>query len=175
MANWRPLADTLGFTKSDFKKALSEFRTLPRTHFLFDENVQTNVIRAIRAYGMRVDYVRELGYRRRSDHEVLALAWKRKQMLVTYDRDFWDDERFPFGSFAGVLQLPDIGKNLDFFWRILTGPVRLFSRGHDLWFNTKIRVGEGSRITVKTWEPDLGKIVTSHYWMQPRGKLLIWK
>jgi hypothetical protein len=173
MANWRPLAES--YTKSDFKKALGELRRLPRTSFLFDENVQTNVIRAIRAYGMRVDTARELGYRRRSDQEVLALAWKRKQMLVTYDRDFWDDKRFPFGSFAGVLQLPDIGKNLDFFWGILTGPVRLFSRGHDLWFNTKIRAGEGGRIIVKTWERDLGKIVTSQYWMQPRGKLLIWE
>jgi len=46
-------------------------------------------------------------------------------MLVRYDRDFWDDDRFPFGSCAGVLQLPDIGKNLNFFWSILTGPVRL--------------------------------------------------
>jgi hypothetical protein len=172
MANWRPLAERYG--KSDSKKALSEFRRLPRTSFLFDENVQTNVIRAIRAYGMRVDTVRELGYKRRSDQEVLALAWKRKQMLVTYDRDFWDDERFPFGSFAGVLQLPDIGKNLNFFWSILTGSVRLFSRGHDLWFNTKIRAGESGRITVKTWERDIGRIVISHYWMQPRGKLLIW-
>lgn len=174
MANWRPLAESFAYTKSDFKKALSEFRRLPQTNFLFDENVQTNVVRAIRTYGMRVDTVRELGYRRRSDQEVLALAWKRKQMLVTYDRDFWDDERFPFGSCAGILQLPDIGKNLNFFWLILTGPIRLFSRGHDLWFNTKIRVGEGGRITVKTWERDPGKIVTSRYWMQPRGKLLVW-
>jgi hypothetical protein len=173
MANWRPLAER--YTKSDSKKALSEFRRLPRTSFLFDENVQTNVIRAIRAYGMRIDTVRELGYRHRSDQEILALAWKRKQMLVTYDRDFWDDDRFPFGPCAGVLQLPDIGKNLNFFWNILTGPVRLFSRGHDLWFNTKIRVGEGGRITVKTWERDLGRVVTSQYWMQsPRGKLLVW-
>ena len=173
MANWRPLAESL--TKADRQKALSEFRRLPQTSFLFDENVQTNVISAIRAYGLRVDTIRELDYRRRADEEVLALAWKRKQMLVTYDRDFWDDERFPFGSFSGTLQLPDIGKNLNFFWRILTGPVRLFSRGHDLWFNTKIRVGEGSRITVKCWDRDVGKIVTSHYWLQPCGKLLIWQ
>ena len=61
MANWRPLAER--YTKSDSKKALSELRRLPRTSFLFDENVQTNVIRAIRAYGMRVDTVRELGYK----------------------------------------------------------------------------------------------------------------
>jgi hypothetical protein len=175
MANWRPVRESLGYSRSDFEKALSEFRKAPRTSFLFDENLQTNVIRAIRAYGMRVDTVRELGYRHRSDEEILALAWKRKQMLVTYDRDFWDDERFPFGSFAGVLQLPDIGRNLNFFWRILTEPVRLFSLGHDLWFNTKIRVGEGGRITIKTWERDFGRIVTSHYWMQPRGKLLIWE
>jgi hypothetical protein len=120
MANWRPVAES--YSKTDHKKTLSEFRTLPRTTFLFDENVQTNVIRAIRAYGLRVDSVRELGYRRRSDQEVLAFAWKRKQMLVTYDRDFWDDERFPVSSCAGIMQLPDIGKNLNFFWLILTGP-----------------------------------------------------
>jgi hypothetical protein len=172
MANWRPVA--AGYTKSDSKKALSEFRRLPQTSFLFDENVQTNVIRAVRAYGMRVDTVRELGRKSRSDQEVFALAWKRKQMLVTYDRDFWDDTRFPLGLCAGVLQLPDIGQNLSFFWLFLTGPVRLFSRGRDLWFNTKIRIGEGSRITVKTWDRYPGRIVASRYWLQPRGKLLVW-
>ena len=170
MANWRPLAHA----KSDSRQALSELRRLPQTRFLLDEDVQDNVVRAIRAYGMRVDSIRELGYRGRSDEEVLALAWKRKQMLVTYDRDFWDDRRFPFGSFAGVVQVPDMGRSLDFFWRILTGPMRLFMRGHELWFNTKIRVGEGCTIMVKTWDQSPGKITVSRYWLQPRGGLLIW-
>ena len=44
-------------------------------------------------------------------------------MLVTYDRDFWDDNQFPIRSCAGILRLPDIGHDLDFFWSIVTGPL----------------------------------------------------
>jgi len=44
----------------------------------------------------------------RSDEDIFAVARKRRQMLVTDDRDFWDDRQFPLRSCAGILRLPDI-------------------------------------------------------------------
>jgi hypothetical protein len=108
MANWRSIREVLVESKLQRRASLSWFRKLPRTSFLFDENVQTDVVRAIRASGMRIDSVREVGLARTSDEDLFAIAWGRRQMLVTYDRDF-------------ILRIPDIGHDLDFFWSIVRG------------------------------------------------------
>jgi hypothetical protein len=171
---WRPINDALGMSKSERRVSASWVRRLPRTNFLFDENMQANVVRAIRASGMRIDAAREIGLGGRSDDDIFAVAWNRRQMIGTRDRDFWDDDQFPLRSCAGVLQLPDIGCDLGFFWSIVKGPLRIFARGRDLSFHTKIRVTRERMMIVKTWQHEDGSIATSWYWLRPNGSILIW-
>jgi predicted nuclease of predicted toxin-antitoxin system len=174
VANWRPVREAFGQSKTEWRKSATWYRRLPKTSFLFDENVQSNVVRAIRTSGIRVDAVRELGLRGRSDEDVFAVAWSRNQMLVTYDGDFWDDKKFPLQSCAGVLRLPDIGHDLDFFWSIVRGPLRIFARGRDLWFHTKILVSKERRMTLKTWDREAGTVGTTLYWLRPNGSILVY-
>jgi predicted nuclease of predicted toxin-antitoxin system len=174
MANWRPINDALGMSRSKRRARAGWFRRLPRTSFLFVEDMQANVVRAIRASGMRIDTVPEIGLRGHSDDDVFAAGWRRQQMVVTRDRDFWDDDRHPLRSCAGTLRLPDISRDLRFFWSIVTGPLRIFARGRDLWFHTKIRVISERMIVVKMWDRETGAIRTTRYWLRPNGSILVW-
>jgi predicted nuclease of predicted toxin-antitoxin system len=47
---------------------------------------------------MRTDAVREIGLGGRSDDDIFAVAWNRRQMVVSRDRDFWDDDQIPIRS-----------------------------------------------------------------------------
>ena len=168
MGQWKPIREVVRLSP-DAKSERSWLRRLPMTHFLFDENIEDNVVRATRAAGFDLVTVSEAGLKGRSDEDIFSTAWRQKRMIVTYDDDFSDDARFPLNRCPGVLQIPNVGRNLAFFWSIVMGPLRLVSRGHDLWFRTKIKVNAQGQMTVRNWDKDVGSVIISRYWMKKDG------
>jgi len=175
MGKWKPIREALALSRDDIRTERSWLRQLQKTRFLFDENIEDNVARATRAAGFDFVTIREAGLAGHSDDDIYKFAWRQKRMIVTYDKDFSDDAAFPLNRCPGVLHIPNISRDLSFFWSMIMGPLRVFSRGRDLWFRTKIHVNAQRQMTVRTWDKERGVVTVSKYWMKKDGSILMWE
>ena len=66
-----------------------------KTRFLIDESLGEGVARVLRELGWNVVFGPDVGLKRHSDEDVFAYAWREQRVLLTHDRDFLDDRRFP--------------------------------------------------------------------------------
>ncbi|MDI6823433.1 MAG: DUF5615 family PIN-like protein [Bacillota bacterium] len=79
------------------------FRKRPR--FLADENVWPEIVDLVRSKGVNIKPVRELGLKHRDDAEVLRAAQGERRLLLTFDKRFWDDRKYPLRDTAGIVVL----------------------------------------------------------------------
>jgi predicted nuclease of predicted toxin-antitoxin system len=63
-----------------------------------DANFPRGLVERLRNRGIEVQTAQELGIHRLPDEQILQEAAKRGLYLITLDRDFWSDERFPLRS-----------------------------------------------------------------------------
>jgi len=143
-----------------------------RLRFYADANVPEPIVVEFRAAGLSVLSARERGYARRSDQDLCQEARQHDRVLLTMDRDFWDDKKHPLQNSPGIIFLdlpPDqFGKAVDGLARFYF----LFAKYYplDWWDNMKARVSEyGFSIRMRTWE---GKVSEEEYRLAESGKLL---
>jgi predicted nuclease of predicted toxin-antitoxin system len=80
--------------------------TPQKLRLLADANFRARLVEALRKRGVEVRTSQELNIHRLSDEEILLEAKNRGLVLITLDRDFWSDSRFPLQS-AGRLIFVD--------------------------------------------------------------------
>ena len=77
-----------------------------QTKFFVDESLGPEVTAFLREKKLNVKDVFEEGLVGRPDEDVMAFAWRTQRILLTHDRDFLDDHRFPEHRNPGVIVLP---------------------------------------------------------------------
>jgi predicted nuclease of predicted toxin-antitoxin system len=77
-----------------------------KLRLLADANFPLGLVEALRKRSIEVRTAQELNIHRLSDKEILQEARNRGLVLITLDRDFWSDDRFPLQS-AGRLIFVD--------------------------------------------------------------------
>lgn len=77
-----------------------------KARFLVDESLGEAVARILREQGWNAVFARDVELGGHSDEDVLAFAWKDDRVLLTHDRDFLDDRRFPPHRNPGIIILP---------------------------------------------------------------------
>lgn len=97
---WKRLSAVSRTQEADFNK----FRKKAR--FLVDESLGEGVMRLLRELGWNTEFGPDVGLAGHSDEDVLAYAWREKRVLLTHDRDFLDDRRFPPHRNPGVVVFP---------------------------------------------------------------------
>jgi predicted nuclease of predicted toxin-antitoxin system len=68
-----------------------------------DANVPREIIAELRRAGIPVVAASEEGLAKRSDEEILAWTKRIGRVLLTLDRDFWDDRKFPLRKSPGII------------------------------------------------------------------------
>lgn len=107
--SWREIPDE---PKETVKSFVDRFRKKAR--FLVDESLGREVATVLNDRKWNVKFVDEAGLCGRSDEDVMAFAWRDDRILLTHDRDFLDDRRFPPYRNPGVVILPGAdGKEAD--------------------------------------------------------------
>jgi predicted nuclease of predicted toxin-antitoxin system len=102
----------LGLTTTGSKRlpvtaeARTNWLTAKQSKFFVDENRGREVTAFLREKKLNVRDVFEEGLVGRSDEDVMAFAWRTRCILLTHDRDFLDDSRFPEDRNPGVIVLP---------------------------------------------------------------------
>src|SRR5215813_9419803 len=96
---WQPI-DISNQEAHDFMKVFPK-----ASRFLVDENLGPELAPALRSLGYNATDIYTLKLNGRSDEEVFAAAWRERRILLTQDRDFLDDRRFPPNRNAGIVVL----------------------------------------------------------------------
>jgi predicted nuclease of predicted toxin-antitoxin system len=94
----------LHIDKNDAEEWAHEYKKKAR--FIVDESLGLEVARVIRDEGWNAVSVDEVGLVGHPDEDVLAYAWRDDRILLTHDRDFLDDHRFPPHRNPGLIVLP---------------------------------------------------------------------
>ncbi len=139
---------------------------------LADANIPKPLIDELRAAGVRVESVTEMGLGRHPDENVSQLSKRSKSILLTMDRDFWDDRQHPFQNcpeFIFVDVSPDRAElavdGLARFYALFTKFYPL-----DWWREMKARIFErGFSVKMRTWA---GKTAVDTFKLTDEGKLL---
>jgi hypothetical protein len=166
---WKPL-------ESFSKKEISEFehRFRKKARFLVDENVDVGVSDAINELGWNSVTVGEVGLIGHSDEGVFAFAWNEDRMILTHDKDFLDNQRFPFHRNPGLFVLPGEQGQGDYRDRavalilLYVAPYQDIYRGIKGWFS------EDMVWTSTHFNRQQGRHIRSKLRLDKSGKALQW-
>jgi hypothetical protein len=137
-----------------------------------DMNVPEPLIKELRAAGLVLHLARGKGSPGRPDENIYQEARRRGLVLLTMDRDFWQDREHPLQTTAGIIFVdasPDEpAKAADGLGRFYA----LFAKHYplDWWKGTKARVYDhGFVIRSHTWQ---GRVSEDEFQLTESGKLL---
>ena len=105
---WEKIEQPSKRETTKFKRAFAR-----RARFLIDEDLPEALAGALNRRGWNVRTVEDLGLKGRSDEEILAAALREDRMLLTQDRDFLDERRFPRHRNPGLVVLPGGSGNIE--------------------------------------------------------------
>jgi len=131
-------------------------RTKPKALKLCaDANVPRRFVEELRAVKIPVCTASEEGLNGRADSDILAWAKRRRRVLVTLDRHFWDDKAFPLQEVPGVIWLDVVSGSVEDALAAFGLVYGIFGRSYSLdwWGGTKVRSTTRSFILkMRNWE-----------------------
>ena len=95
-----------------------------------------------------------------------------RQIMLTQNRGFLDDRRFPLQRHAGVVVL--VGEVDEPLIKSLMSTLSLVEEGRELWEGAKVVVNDNGRISVTSLDHKTSARHTSHYKLRVAGPPLIW-
>jgi predicted nuclease of predicted toxin-antitoxin system len=134
-----------------------------KARFLVDENLGTTVADILRALGWNARAADEVGLRGHSDEDVFAYAWRQSRIIVTQDRGYLNDRRFPPHRNPGLVILPNGSPNGEVFGRTMRAALDLVGPLAKLWVGSKIVVSEDGTISITSRNHDTGVMETDRY------------
>jgi predicted nuclease of predicted toxin-antitoxin system len=121
-------------------EAEESWRAAKKTKFFVDESLGPEVTAFLREKGLNVKDVFEEGLSGRSDEDVFAYAWRTQRVLLSQDRDFLDDQRFPENRNPGVIVLPGGGGDQVAMGHGIHRVLSVFAKDPEAWRHKKIAV-----------------------------------
>jgi predicted nuclease of predicted toxin-antitoxin system len=144
-----------------------------KARFLVDESLGIEAARVIRDLGWNTEFVCDIGLGGHSDEDVMAYAWREKRILLTHDKDFLDDRRFPPHRNAGVIVLPGANGGTEVLDRELARILITIGQHGDAYRGCKVCVWNDGTWSIRYQHSPSGQ---NGAWMLkfgPRGE--IWK
>jgi len=140
---------------------------------LADAQIPGPVVAEIMGAKIAIEVIPETA-RNCSDADVLVLAQKRGRVLLTLDRDFWDDRKHPLQKVkTGIIYVAESPEQHERILRAFGFVYGCFAKSYplDWWNSMKVRATVGEfEIKMRTWQ---GKI--ARYRMRLRRGYLVAK
>lgn len=137
-----------------------------------DANITKPLMDELCAAGLVIESVTELSLGTHPDKNILQRARKLGQVLLTMDRDFWDDRKHPLQKSPGIIFIDVAPDQLEKAIEGLAKFYVLFAQAYplDWWHETKARVtSNGFVIKGLSWE---GHVFEEEFKLTDDGKLL---
>jgi hypothetical protein len=155
------------------QEAIEFAKAFPKaSRFLVDGNLGPELAPTLRRLGYNATDVFALKLKGRSDEDVFAAAWSERRILLTRDREFLDDRRFPPHRSAGIVVL--LGGHDETLVSALMYALSVVGKGRQLCEGAKLVVHEGGRLTVTDLNHATGALETTRYKLRIAGPPLIW-
>src|SRR5574337_992187 len=74
-----------------------------KARFLVDEDVDSEVVYFLREQGWNVVSALEVGLNGQPDENVFSFAWKERRMILSHDRGFLDNKKYPVHRNPGIV------------------------------------------------------------------------
>jgi predicted nuclease of predicted toxin-antitoxin system len=145
-----------------------------RCHFLIDRCLGREIADYMKTKKYNVKFVDDVGLSERSDEDLLAYAWREQRILLTHDRGFLDDRRFPEHRNPGVIVLPGGAGDNEAMAAGVFIALRFFGCGPSFWTKTKAVVSATGEVTIRFRDFDTGRIGTKRYRLA-RGGVDEWR
>jgi len=145
-----------------------------KARFLIDENLDGVTTEAIEASGWNVKGVAELGLSGHSDEDIFAYAWRKDRILITNDRDFLDEGRFPEHRNPGIIILPDVPLESDAFLDALDLALSIIGPYRKAYRKSKIIVNKNRESSLILRNHATGKIEKQRFKYDEHGTCYKW-
>jgi hypothetical protein len=166
---WRRVPEA---PEKEVEAFVKQFRKKAR--FLVDESLGRNVADVLRDYGWNTKYVGDLGLDGHSDEDVFARAWADDRILLTHDRDFLDDRRFPPHRNPGLVVLPGAEGNEAALLLALAGLVSFVGPFREGYRRDKVHVSADAEWTFIRRNVDTGAMEKRRFRIPPNGPMEEW-
>jgi predicted nuclease of predicted toxin-antitoxin system len=151
------------------EEAEGTWRAAKQTKFFVDESLGPETTAYLREKGLNVKDVFEERLKGRSDEDVLAFAWRSRRVLLTHDRDFLDDQRFPEHRNPGIIILPGGEGDQASMGYGIHRVLSVFSKDPDAWRHQKMIV------TIDTIEIRGPGNLVQRYRIDKNGRVFQWR
>jgi predicted nuclease of predicted toxin-antitoxin system len=159
---------------SDTRRALNQMFGR-KVQFLLDESLDSTLVFALNELGFKAETVTGAGLSGRSDEDVFAYAWRNDKILLTSDRDFLDDRRFPHHRNPGVIILPNDPIDSDSFTTALRQALYTIAPLGKAYRRSKIVIDSKGEIAIIGRNIETGAIEKNRFCIDKRGRTFIWK
>jgi predicted nuclease of predicted toxin-antitoxin system len=149
--------------------------TKRRVRFLVDESLGVEAARVLREHGWNAKFVSDLQLIGKDDRTVFAMAWRERRVILTHDRDFLDNRKFPPHRNPGVVVFV-VGASGEDDERLIRAfalmQIYLKTFGANYMLGTKIVFSDDEHVTIERRQN--GGLRTMRYWMPKRGQAMEW-
>jgi predicted nuclease of predicted toxin-antitoxin system len=159
------------------KQEIAAFRRrcAKRAKFLLDENIPVGLADGIRRLGWNVKTPTELRAKGRSDEDLIALALRKDRILITCDRDFLNERRFPPHRNPGVIVLHGGGGDTRGLIDGLLAVLPLVGNHRELFRRSTVEVDTRGVFTVTDRDFDTSARTAKRYRYNRQGSLEEWR
>lgn len=146
-----------------------------KSRFLVDESLDPTLVLALEKLGWKAESVADVGLSGHSDEDVLAHAWRKGYILLTSDKDFLDDRRFPPHRNPGVIILPNAPIDSDSFTTALRETLYTIGPLGKSYKACKIIINSEGVIDITSRNIETGKMERTRFRTDDRGNAFIWE
>lgn len=146
-----------------------------KIRFLVDESLDTTLVLALEKLGWKAESVVDVGLSGRADEDVLAHAWRKGQILLTSDKDFLDDRRFPPHRNPGVIILPNAPIDSDSFTTALRETLYAIAPLGKSYKGCKIVLSPDGVIGITRRNIETGAMEHTRFRTDDRGNAFVWE
>ena len=159
---------------SDEEIAEATKRFQKKARFLTDEDLHAETVPFLRDKGWNVKTAAEAGLVGHSDSDYVALARKEDRLLLTHDRDYLSDRKFPLASRGGVLVLPGSSGNVRALVLGLLDVLSIVAPYWNAYRGSKIEVHGDRTISFRSRNSS-GAVTTTRYRLRRNAMPEIWE
>ena len=134
------LEKTAGWTEIKIIEEVDTLDPNPRKlRLLIDENIPSELVNDLRRARYQIESVSEKGLTGHPDENILAYAKKKNRVVLTTDKDFWDDRKHPLQKCFGIICTEAGPQDYDKLYESLAWFNHFFAKhfSNDKWYNMK--------------------------------------
>ena len=161
-----PSKDEISAVQKQWKK---------KARFLVDESLDQELVEVLKVLGWNAKGVSDTNLKGKSDEDIFAYSWRQKRMLLTKDRDFLDNRRFPEHRNPGVIIFPDSPIDSDHFTASLHHLVHIIGSLSKTYEKTKIDLTNSNTIVIIRRNNNTGAFEKQRYKFGPNDELYYWE